>query len=182
VNREGERAEVVASNSNAGDPGFMEALITELKAGRMMTAANLHGRLVRNRERLGMDTMPFYAARHTVTPRSCVIHPTAHDPKKTNPNPNEDGSTRILAGVHVDEVIDALDMKRWLATLVLPTGLEIEMSGVFGKYVQFTLPVEVWTQLTSRELGEDGEAWRFVGVVEGGNELMRRRLPVRSRR
>jgi hypothetical protein len=73
-------------------------------------------------------------------------------------------------------------MKRWLATLVLPTGLEIEMSGVFGKYVQFTLPVEVWTQLTSRELGEDGEAWRFVGVVEGGNEFMRRRLPVRSRR
>jgi hypothetical protein len=40
----------------------------------------------------------------------------------------------------------------------------------------------VWTQLTSRDMGEDGEAWRFVGVVEGGNELMRRRLPVRSRR
>jgi hypothetical protein len=82
---------------------------------------------------------------------------------KTDPIPNEDGTTRILAGIHVDEIIDAQDMKRWLATLDLPKGLEIEMRGVFGKNVQFTLSVEVWMQLTSRE------AWRYVGVV-GGEE------------
>jgi hypothetical protein len=180
-------AEVIAASSPMdveqtgvdADMCFTQALIANLRrvSDGTVTAANLHGRLMRGTHGMNLRGTPFYAERWRR--KSCVLQRMqGHgqlDKGKLHA-PIGDDATRILVGVTLHETIsldEIYELKYWLreqlpADANLPD-VRIELSGLwnrFTKYIQLTIPVEVWTQLPS------DSAWVYVAMVKSGNRLI----------
>jgi hypothetical protein len=136
----------------------MRGLIEELKDNTgVMTAANLHGRLMR---KSGAGA-PFYKERWNR--KSCVLRRLDDASMQSK---SEDGSRegkRILVGVAVQEDLDVQTLTTWLSS----GGMEIEVSGLWDNFLMLTVPIEVWTQLPT------GSEWVYIAAVAGGIRCMR---------
>jgi hypothetical protein len=150
-------AEIIATATNGGvDTQFMRGLIGELKDNTgVMTAANLHGRLMRKNG----AGVPFYKERWGR--KSCVLRRLDDTSVQSK---SEDGSRegkRILVGVAVQEDLDVQTLTTWLSSC----GVEIEVSGLWDNFLMLTVPIEVWTQLPT------GSKWVYIAAVAGGNKM-----------
>jgi hypothetical protein len=152
-------AEVVTATAGAENrEGWLRALIEELKANKtVMTAAGLHGRLMRRVE----DGVPFYAERVGVGRKSAVLRRVDGTVQTTEKNEGKDVGMRILVGVSVKENVDVASLKVWLS-LNVPDGVEIEVNGIWVNFLMFTVPIEVWTQLPRKS------EWVYIAAVQGG--------------
>jgi hypothetical protein len=182
-------AEVLAATSaveKAGsdlDTSFTKALITELQRSStgIMSAARLHGELMRSKDDTSLLATPYYAertGRASCTLRRMQAHGQYHGksvvPGSQGKRKAKTDETRIIVGVTVKETLGRRDVdgiKKWLLIQVpgVVTGLDIELSGLWdthSNYLQFTVPIEIWTQLPT------DSAWVYVATVTSGNKLL----------
>jgi hypothetical protein len=155
-------AEIIAVSVTGGlETGFTRALIEELEANAtVMTAANLHARLMRR----GGAVALFYKERWGR--ESCVLRRLDDACVQSE---REDGTRegkRILVGVAVQENLDVQMITTWLSSLNGPGGMEIEVSGLWDDFLMFTVPIEVWTQLPTES------EWVYIVGVAGGNKML----------
>jgi hypothetical protein len=158
-------AEVLAATSAtelAGsdiDTSFTKALINELKAAssHIVTAAQIHGRLMRGMKPNGLQYTPYHAARDGWA--SCKLR-RMEDTVQSKDKGKAGDDKRILVGVTVNESLQPTDVK----------GMDIELSGLWdttSTFLTFTVPIEVWTQLPA------DSAWIYIATVNSGNKMLR---------
>jgi hypothetical protein len=173
-------AEVLAATSAtelAGsdiDTSFTKALINELKAAssHIVTAAQIHGRLMRGMKPNGLQYTPYHAARDGWA--SCKLR-RMEDTVQSKDKGKAGDDKRILVGVTVNESLQPADVekiKNWLLTGVpdVVKGMDIELSGLWdttSTFLTFTVPIEVWTQLPA------DSAWIYIATVSSGNNMLR---------
>lgn len=158
---------------------FTKALIEELRhnSSTPLTIAMLHMEIMRNRQKHGLDSTPFYCkALH----KQSVILPSKGWKGKGKALNLASNSSRMLITAHLDEDLargNVDGLKKWLTTM-LPSsvlGLDIKLEGKWDSYSCFPLfsvPICVWSQIDGRN-----PAFTFVGEVSSGNKLLELNAP-----